>query len=35
MKRSKYTEEWIVRILQEAESGQTSQAEDCPKHGGV
>ena len=33
MKRSKYTEEQIVRILQEAESGQTTQAEVCRKHG--
>lgn len=33
MKRSKYTEEQIVGILQEAKSGQTSQAEVCRKHG--
>lgn len=33
MKKSKYSEEQIVRILQEAQSGQLSQAEVCRKHG--
>lgn len=33
MKKSKFTEEQIVRILEEAHSGQTSHAELCRKHG--
>lgn len=33
MKKSKYSEEQIVGILREAESGQLSQAEVCRKHG--
>jgi len=33
MKKSKFSEEQIVRILQEAVSGQISQAELCRKHG--
>ncbi|MBS1703655.1 MAG: transposase [Armatimonadetes bacterium] len=33
MKRSKYSEEQIVRILQEAESGQKTQAQVCRDHG--
>ena len=33
MKKSKFADEQIVRILQEAETGQTSQAELCRKHG--
>lgn len=32
-KRSMYTEEQIVRILQEAERGQMTQAGFCRKHG--
>ncbi len=32
MKKSKFTDDQIVRILQEAESGQTSQAELCRRH---
>ena len=33
MKKSKYTEEQIVRILQEAASGQKTQAQVCRDHG--
>jgi putative transposase len=33
MKKSKYAEEQIVRILQEAASGKHSQAELCRDHG--
>ena len=33
MKKSKFNEEQIVKILQEAASGQMSQAELCRKHG--
>ncbi|MBN9500902.1 MAG: transposase, partial [Armatimonadetes bacterium] len=33
MKKSRFSEEQIVRILQEASSGQISQAELCRKHG--
>jgi putative transposase len=33
MKKSKFSEEQIVKILQEAVAGQTSQAELCRKHG--
>ncbi len=33
MKKSKFSEDQIVRILQEAASGQTSQVELCRKHG--
>ncbi|MCK6631951.1 MAG: transposase [Fimbriimonadaceae bacterium] len=33
MKRSKFTEEQIVRILQEAASGQKTQAQLCRDHG--
>lgn len=33
MKKSKFTEEQIVKILQEAAAGQTSQAELCKRHG--
>ncbi len=33
MKRSKYSEEQIVRILQEASSGKKTQAELCREHG--
>jgi putative transposase len=33
MKKSKFSEEQIVKILQEATAGQISQAELCRKHG--
>ena len=33
MKKSKFSEEQIVRILQEAQSGQKSQSELCRDHG--
>lgn len=33
MKKSKFSEEQIVKILQEAAAGQFSQAELCRKHG--
>jgi putative transposase len=33
MKKSKFSEEQIVRILQEGQSGQATQAEPCRKHG--
>lgn len=33
MKKSKFSEDQIVKILQEAATGQTSQAELCRKHG--
>lgn len=33
MKKSKFSEEQIVRILQEASSGQKSQAQICKDHG--
>jgi len=33
MKKSKFSEDQIVRILQECQSGQISQAELCRKHG--
>jgi putative transposase len=33
MKKSKYSEEQIVRILQEAASGQKTQAQVCRDHG--
>ncbi len=33
MKKSKFTEEQIVRILQDAASGRTTQAEVCREHG--
>ena len=33
MKKSKFTEEQIVKILQEAQTGQLSQAELCRNHG--
>lgn len=33
MKKSKFSEEQIVKILQESATGQISQAELCRKHG--
>lgn len=33
MKKSKFSEEQIVKILQEAATGEISQAELCRKHG--
>ena len=33
MKKSKYSEEQIVRILQESASGQKTQAQVCKDHG--
>lgn len=33
MKKSKFTEEQIVRIRQEAASGQKAQAQVCKEHG--
>jgi putative transposase len=33
MKKSKYSEDQIVKILQEAETGQTSHVELCKRHG--
>ena len=33
MKKSKFSEEQIVKILQEAAAGQSSQAELCRNHG--
>ena len=33
MKKSQFSEEQIVRILQEAASGQTSQSQLCREHG--
>ncbi|MGI8922790.1 MAG: IS66 family insertion sequence element accessory protein TnpA [Fimbriimonadales bacterium] len=33
MKKSKYSEEQIVRILQDAASGQKTQAQVCKDHG--
>lgn len=33
MKKAKFTEEQIARILQEAASGQMTQAQLCQKHG--
>jgi putative transposase len=33
MKKSKFSEDQIVRILEEASAAQTSQAEVCRKHG--
>ena len=33
MKKSKFTEEQVARILQEASSGQRTQAEVCRGHG--
>ena len=33
MEKSKFTEEQIVRVLEEAATGQLTQAEVCRKHG--